>query len=229
LRKASINEFPDRLYKYLPSKFLDTVLKEGNILFRNLTYFRKYEDKIRGDETEGIHVDNPDNYISITSQTNVIVGDFSFLNSIKQDDVFAFCLSKSLKEKLFTDFECDVCIPIKNVRAFLIRCRRAIEKMPEFSKIGLLHRSVDYYKCNEPAAKSIKDPFNIPFFKDARFFSDQDEFRMVFGTKQGFSLIQKVIDNRRFRYVDEIEQGESKELIIKIGNIENIVDRPIFI
>jgi hypothetical protein len=194
LRKPKTNEFPERLYKYLPSKYLDSVLKEGNILFRNLSYFRKYEGKIRGDETEGIHIDKPDNFLSIINKTNVIIGDFSFQNSVKQDEIFVFCLSKSLKNSLFSDFECDVCIPITNVRAFLTRCRRIIEKMPEFSKIGLLHRSVDYYKCNEPAAKSIKDPFNIPFFKDSRFFSDQDEFRMVFGTKQGFSLIQRVIN-----------------------------------
>jgi hypothetical protein len=56
---------PERLYKYLPLRFVESVVGRGDILFRNLAYFRKVEDRGRTDLLEGLHMDYPDNPITI--------------------------------------------------------------------------------------------------------------------------------------------------------------------
>jgi hypothetical protein len=57
--------YPERLFKYLPSQYVDNVLSNGDILFRNFTYFKQVEGKTRGDYLEAHHRDNPDNNIKI--------------------------------------------------------------------------------------------------------------------------------------------------------------------
>ena len=59
---------PTRLYKYLPSRYLDAFVHRGEILFRNMAYFRKIEDKGRADLLEGLHVDRPDGGLMLTRQ-----------------------------------------------------------------------------------------------------------------------------------------------------------------
>lgn len=63
---------PDRLYKYLPSRYAETVLA-GNLLFRNLSYFRQSEDAQRGDTIEGIHVDHLKTPMTIATQDGRII------------------------------------------------------------------------------------------------------------------------------------------------------------
>ena len=100
---------PKRLYKYLPYNRVNQFIKEGALLFRNLTYFRQKEDRGRGDKAEGIHVDNPDNLVTIRilNKGRTLTDDCSFLNSIEQDKVFVFCMSAILKQNLFDDFGAD--------------------------------------------------------------------------------------------------------------------------
>jgi hypothetical protein len=216
------------LYKYLPSQYADAVIKEGKLLFRNLSYFRQYEDRIRGDPIEGIHMDAPDRGFTITNLTRgfSITGNFSFLNSIDQDNVFVFCLSKTFAVELFEEFSCDACIVIKNPDKFIARCRHAVKKLKRHGladKKGLIHRSVDYYKFNEAVEKSVKDPLNLPFFKAIRF-SHQDEYRIVFGYPGAFKLTQRIIDNSVFDLAAEIRRGTPREHLLIVGNIEDIAE-----
>ena len=46
---------PDRLYRTGNSDFMNRFVKEGEILFRPLSYYRAIEDKSRADQFEGIH------------------------------------------------------------------------------------------------------------------------------------------------------------------------------
>jgi len=87
---------PETLYKYLPAKYVNPVIQDGTLLFRNLSYFRQHEDNRRGDPLERFHRDNPDNDIAIRnlSTGKTIKGDFSFLNSTDTDLIYVFCLSK---------------------------------------------------------------------------------------------------------------------------------------
>lgn len=215
---------PEKLYKYLPSRFVNLVVQEGALLFRNLSYFRQYEDNRRGDPLEGFHRDNPDNDITIKNLNTgkVIQGDFSFLNSTNTDLIHVFCLSKTLKESLFKEFEADTCIEITEVNEFLNRSRIAIKNLPSIHDSGLLLGDVKYYRDNAPAGFDIKNPINLPFAKGLHYHH-QEEFRMVFGSKDAFKLTQQIVINQRYDFIGEAQKGVPNEKTVKIGNMEDIV------
>jgi hypothetical protein len=83
---VALLNYPDRLYKYLPSEYLTDTISKGKILFRNFTYFKQQEDKTRGDYLEACHRDNPDNNITITQKDGIAREfDASFINSTDSD------------------------------------------------------------------------------------------------------------------------------------------------
>lgn len=214
-------DVPEILYKYLPCEYVEQVLREGALLFRNLTYFRRYEDRIRGDEAEGIHIDHPDNPITIevlNRPVPPVIGDFSFLNSIEQDKIFVFCLSTVLEYRLFDEFKADCCIVIEDVPKFLLRCHSGIMRYGVLNKCGFLHRKVDYYRSNEAVQRSVKDPKDLPFFKDVQF-KQQSEYRLVCGMKGAFTLKRRIVDNKIFSFRDEIQNGQPSQRIIRVGSL----------
>lgn len=213
------------LYKYLPSCYVKNVLEKGELLFRNLTYFRQYECEKRGDPLEGYHRDNPDDDIVIDnlSSGKKIKGDFSFINSTNSDLIYVFCLSQSLNSNLFNEFESDVCIEITDADEFIRRVRIAVKRLISLHKIGLLHAPVSYYAPNKPAEFNIKDPKELVFAKDNAFLS-QDEYRLVFGTKKSFNLTQQIVINGAHSFREEAMKGIAKEKMIRIGNFTDIAN-----
>lgn len=75
-------------------------VEQGVVLFQNLAYFAQQEDQARGDIREGLHVDHPDNDVTITDATGKLLvrGDLSFINSVELNRLFAFCLSEAFDE-----------------------------------------------------------------------------------------------------------------------------------
>ena len=215
---------PEKLYKYLPSKYVNSVVRKGDLLFRNLSYFRQYEDNQRGDPFEGFHRDNPDNDITINnlSTGKVIKGDFSFLNSTNTDLIYVFCLSKKVDPNLYVEFKADACIEIIDVVEFLKRTMFAVKRLLSAHSSGLLSGSVMYYKENAPAGFDIKNPKNLSFAK-GRHYQHQEEFRLVFGSKKGFNLTQQIVVNQSYDFIGEANKGVPKEKYVKIGSIEDIV------
>jgi len=224
IMRSKLMEIPEKLYKYLPSKYVNSVVQKGSFLFRNLSYFRQYEDNRRGDPLEGFHRDNPDNDITITNPTTgkVIKGDFSFLNSTNTDLIQVFCLSKLFDKDLFDEFEADACLEIFEVDEFLRRSKIAVKKLISSHSSGLLFDSVWYYKENAPVGFDIKDPKNLSFAKGIHY-QNQEEFRLVFGSKKAFNLTQQIVVNNNYDFIAEAKKGVPKEKLIKIGKIDDIV------
>lgn len=214
-----------KLYKYISSKYVDDVFNKGTFLFRNLTYFKKYECSHRGDPFEGLHRDNPDNDISITIlQTGKTVsGDFSFLNEVAFDLIFVFCLSKTLKDELYNEFSCDRCIAINNVDELIRRLNRKLSKMFNIDKKYLLHEEVKYYEPNKHSDIDVHSPYKIPFLKHNKYV-DQDEYRFVFAKKDGFKVTKKIVINSKYDFNKEALKGNSKDLPIRIGSIADIAE-----
>ncbi|MEN6488183.1 MAG: hypothetical protein ABFD66_04760 [Smithella sp.] len=212
-----------KLYKYLPSQFVNAVIQEGILLFRNLSYFRQHEDNRRGDPLEGFHRDNPDNDITAKNPSlgMAIKGDFSFLNSTNTDLIYVFCLSKALNQRLFNEFEADACIEIIEIEEFLKRTKIAVENLPSVHNSGLLSDSVNYYQDNAPAGFDIKNPKNLSFAKGIHY-QHQEEFRVVFGLQNAFDLTQQLVINRMYDPLGEAKKGVPKEKQIKIGNMVDI-------
>lgn len=214
-----------KLYKYIPSEYADDFVKKGDLLFRNLSYFRQFEDNKRGDPLEGFHRDNPDNDIILSDpKTGKISakGDFSFLNSTNTDLINVFCLSRVHEDYLYEEFNSDCCIEILDTEEFIRRSRFAVKRLLSAHECGLLHRSIIYYHDNAPADFDIKDPKNLAFAKGSHY-QRQQEYRLVFGRKKAFELIEQIIMNNGYDFLDEAKKGTPNEKHLYIGDLSEIV------
>ena len=216
---------PERLYKYLSSKYVENVFRRGDLLFRNLTYFRQYEGEQRGDPLEAHHRDNPDNDIEITnlSTGKIIKGNFSFLNTTDSDLIYVFSMSKTHSLNLYKEFNSDACIEITDVKKFLLRAKMKLKRLVPFHKSELLHRDVKYYAANKLAEFNIKDPKELAFAKDESF-KNQCEYRLIFGTKKAFKLVQKIVINAAYDFREEAMKGKVDGKLIKIGDMSDIAN-----
>lgn len=181
------------LYKYLPSEYAPNLIDRGEILFRNLTYFRQYEGKVRGDAYEGIHKDHPgtDIVLENLTQGTKLIGKYSYLNSTNSDYIFTFCLSECKSYKLMDEFKCDACIEFFEPEEFIRRVRFKLAQLISVHSVGLLAQSVYYYDPSQPSLFDIKDPKKLAFVKNMSYV-EQSEFRLSFGTRRAFKLIQQI-------------------------------------
>lgn len=210
------------LYKYLPSKHASAFLDRGEILFRNLTYFRQQEGKVRGDPYEGIHKDHPGTDVVLKNVTQGFnsVGKFSFLNSTNSDLVFAFCLSERFSKDLMVEFESDACIEIFQPIEFIRRVRFALARLISVHSVGLLAQPVYYYHPTEAAHFDIKEPTQLAFAK-GKSYVGQEEFRLSFGTRRAFKLVEQIAQPHYDPYYDAIN-GQCKEKLVKVGALHDI-------
>jgi hypothetical protein len=91
------------LFKYLPAQYADSVL-DGEILFRNLVFFKRIEDDPRRDLSEGTHISAPDSDYTITNLSKGGKVDkvrWPFHNILAAPErVFCFCTSTILRADL---------------------------------------------------------------------------------------------------------------------------------
>lgn len=140
------------LYKYLHSEYAHRLVKRGEVLFRTLSYFRFVEHAARGDEAEGVHIDAPDNDVTLTTNTGIVsVGRYRYLRSVNQDRVFAFCCSTEMDGGLFTAFDADACVVIHDLDVFFARCAAAARAPLPLDPPGLIHGPVSYFAPNREA------------------------------------------------------------------------------
>lgn len=215
------------LYKYLPSQHAEAFLR-GEILFRNLSYFKKSECKGRGDAMEGIHRDRPEGGVTIEnlSTGGLVYGDFTLLNEIDSDLVFVFCTSRIFDQALFREFkEADCCIEINKPDEFAKRIQRKVMSLVSTNKsIGLLRGPALYYDPGKKPEFDIKSPDNIAFAKD-EFYEYQEEFRFAYGKgKQSFRIDQskKIVISKLYDFQEEAKSGKEAEKRLMIGSIKDI-------
>ncbi len=213
---------PKRLFKYLPSHFLERVLRRGDLLFRNLSYFRRIEEKGRGDLLEGLHMDYPDNPIKIETTDGRVKweGRAAFLNRVKTDKLYVFCLSRELNPALYYEFGADACIEITDAPEFLRRCERVIATQVRFAESGLLHGPVLYYAPNQPLDADVTDVRIIPFCKH-KSYSHQAEYRLAFATRGGLSLTRQIV-NELSSFKEDVATGNDGRRHVTVGEIHDI-------
>jgi len=215
------------LYKYLPSQYADAFLR-GEILFRNLAYFKQLECKGRGDANEGIHRDRPEGGATIEnlSAGGAVYGDFTLLNEIDSDLVFVFCTSKIFDKALFHDFDADCCIEINKPDEFARRIQRKVMSLVSTNKsVGSLRGPALYYDPGKKAEFDVKNPVNIAFAKNISY-ADQEEFRFAFGKgKKSFCIDPlgvKIVISKLYDFQEEAKSGTVAEKKLLIGSINDI-------
>jgi hypothetical protein len=173
------------LYKYFTErKWADTFL-DGKILFRSLSYFRDYEDNsVRGDQKEGTSVFRPEGGLitNHTQGTAFTMPGFAFEATAKQDEIFAFCVSRSLTDELRAKLKAVACVEILRVQTLCERMRKALPANATFQA-----KRVEYYdQSDAPNPRwALPDRIAVSKFKD---FKWQNEFRFVFCCTDAFGF-----------------------------------------
>jgi hypothetical protein len=206
----------------LPSQFVPAVLKRGDLLFRNLSYFRQIEERGRRDLLEGLHRDYPDTPITIDfiGQDLRWEGRASFLNCVNADRLLVFCLSLELRQNLFAEFSCDACIQFNEPVEFVRRCAMAVGKQSRFAESGLLSGPVVYYAPNRNLDADIHDPKVVPFCKH-ELYSYQNEFRLAVALRGGLKLHQHIV-NEEYSFEEEAQKGRPDHRHVFVGPLADI-------
>lgn len=213
---------PARLYKYLPLAFVQRVIRRGDFLFRNLSYFRQLEHAGRGDLLEGLHMDRPDNPVRLTRQDgHVWEGEAAFLNSVEQDRILIFCLSTELSPSLFDEFQADACIEFVHPDQLLRRAETVIGGQARFAPDGMLHREVLYYSPNRELGASVTDVRVLPFVKHEAY-RHQAEYRLVASLRGGLKLTRRIV-NSLFTFDEELARARPGHRHIFLGSLEAMV------
>ena len=117
------------LYKYFSQRNWAERFVDGELLFRSLSYFRDYKDQIRGDRNEGSSIFSPENGLVINNETQgkttILLG-HAFESTVRQDEIFVFCLSRTFTQALSLEFEAVCCVEIQDIRQFCTRIKEAL-------------------------------------------------------------------------------------------------------
>lgn len=219
-----------RLYKYFSEeRWADAFLK-GEMLFRSLSYFRDYEDmNVREDQYEGTTVFQPPNglIMNIEGQTEAcLLPRYAFRSTTKQDEIFVFCLSRSLSEDLWQRFNAVTCVEISNVPTFCQRIEAALPttaKFPTLSNRSRIGHRVQYYETADPPRSRWALPDMIAISKQ-KGYAWQDEFRLVFSLTDAleFENINPCITNSVEREPPKPAAAEHYCHTITVGDLSDI-------
>jgi len=171
---------------------------------------------------EGLHIDRPDNPITLTLEDGK---SFSYdgaamINQIAVGRLFVFCLSTALQCSLFDEFKSDVCVEIVDPTEFFRRCERKVNREVRWHESGLLHGPVEYYAPNRPVVGNIKNPKCIPFFKHESY-AHQQEYRLAASLAGGLR-VQTSIILPAYDLQAETSRLISSHRRVRIGTLEDI-------
>ena len=183
------------LYKYYSDQRWADDFLDGKLLFRSLAYFRDYEDKqVREDQKEGTSVFRPAGGLVINNLTQgktFVAPEWGFESSAKHEEIFVFCLSRSLTDERRRRFNAVACVEILNIGAFCRRIEAALPPGATFPaqsgrppRIG--HR-VTYYPETQSGSPRWALPEMIAMSK-LDTYAWQDEFRLVFSLTDALSF-----------------------------------------
>lgn len=211
-----------RLFKYLPSKYLDAFIGNGEVLFRSLSYFRNYEEmQVRGDRHEGKRVFTPTAGLEITKvgtgERFHIQG--AFESTVQDRDIFVFCMSKMLSPELAEEFKADVCVELTEPAYLIARVRAALQLRGWGRKSRLLHGPVNYYSPEVQPLAEWAVPERIVMHKTCDY-SDQAEYRLAFAHRNVLQLENVATHIRTTPDHSPLTLGEYPEQMLKLGSLK---------
>ncbi len=210
------------LYKYLPSKYLESLLVEGKFLFRSLSYFQDYEDDIaRGDKYDGVLKHSRRDGIEINNLTTgeSFNGHFTFESKVDAENIFVFCASTKLCAELAIEFKSDVCVEFKSPVQVIAKLHSAVSRRKRIKPNKLFHGKVKYYSEEEVPGIKWAFPDEIAMRKLDEF-SSQEEYRFAFSFNDALEF-EKTTQELRIGEKEKVQRfSPYPEHLLKIGSIK---------
>lgn len=211
-----------KLYKYIPSKYLDDFTSKGLVLFRSLSYFKNFEDnQIRGDQFEGVKKYEPTEGLLINNLTTgkTFKLNKSFESNVKSSDIFVFCMSSELNKEMCIRFDADVCIEFIDQKEFI---NKIVKSLNSFKDAKIVHDFINYYNFNDPPIVDWAMPDKIVLSKPD-YFKWQKEYRIAFGLNGAFNLENTELFLKQGNPLDLRKPEINSEHYLEIGSLDKII------
>lgn len=216
-----------KLYKYIPSKYLDKVLSDGALLFRSLSYFQDFEEqKVRGDQYEGkLKYTGGDKGLRINNETTGKSFDLSasFISSADSENIFIFSLSSEFSKNLAQEFNSEACIEFSNLSQLISKLKSAVKRRKSIKPNRLFHGPVTYYADDEAPIITWAFPDQIAMRK-MQMYSHQQEYRFMFSLANALDFEKTTQELKLGPDKTKIRTTPYPEKLIKIGNIRKICE-----
>jgi hypothetical protein len=212
------------LFKFLPSKYLEPLVGRGELLFRSLSYFRNYEElQVRGDRHEGKRLFSPSPGLEVTKTETgeKLLLPWSFEASVKDREIFVFCMTLRRTKELADEFKTDACVEILDPVALISKIRSALVLRRWVKHARLLHGAVDYYSPAEPPLAEWAVPERMVMRKTTDY-THQSEYRFAFGRGDALKVnnVETQITATPGQSTPTLEGHP--EHVLKVGSLERI-------
>ena len=180
------------LFKYVSElKFALALIERGEIFMQTLASFRVYEDNdVRRDRDDGRLCYQPDGGLPINIEGREPAEPWAgwrLTSSVKDENVYAYCLSTEKTEQLAQRFESPFCVEIENPIGLIGRIRRSVRLRSQLERRNLYHGPVDYRGLEVIPAADWALPEKIAFMKPEGW-EWQREYRVLVGKKGAFDV-----------------------------------------
>ena len=212
------------LYRYFSEKNARAFVQRGEVWFRALSYFRNYEDKeVRGDKFEGTLVHLPDSGLTLKNSYSgqEISAPYRFESTAKEDEIFVYCMSRTLSAEIAERFNAEVVVEITDPAKFLNLVRSALSLRRRFKVNQLVHQPVKYYEWNDPPIVDWALPERIAMRKPKRF-EWQCEYRLAVPIGSAFDVENVNVNLVSVQHSRTSETRDFPKQILKLGSLKKI-------
>jgi hypothetical protein len=212
------------LYRYIRPTHVDWFVREGALLMRSLSYYRDYEDSgVRADPFEGTLAHLPQGGLKATmvGTGKVRPLPYTFESTVREDDIFVYCMSAELSKDMATKFGTDACVEIQKPVQFLHRLRTALGLRPLIRANALVHGPVRYYELHEPPIVDWALPERIAMRKPSHF-SWQQEYRFAVPRGDAFAIENVSVKLVPFGAGRPPRANAHPSLLLKLGDLSRL-------
>ena len=215
------------VFKHLPKEFVSNLLS-GQIYCNSLQYFQKYDDDgVRRDSKEGVSVHKPSTGLqmnNLTTGSSFILEDWQFESSAIASQIYVFCMSLNMSDRLEKEFKSTACVEIYDVEKF---CDLVTKNLPlGFSlpstnrRLRVGHR-VRYNDDSEPPGNRWALPELVAISK-RKHYGWQEEFRLVFGKCGVFDFERVNLQVTKGEQSSQNPIETSPPITLQIGDISGL-------
>lgn len=213
------------IFKYLTlEEHARGFMDKGIILLRPLSYYRALEDRgVRGDAADGMLSYAPKPGLEITKEDGTVMTlpDWRFTSSVQDDDVFAFCASRSLSFDLAERFEASVCVEITDEEALAARLRARAHPTSRLDYASLAVGFVDYRGRDVEPSVTWALPEQLAFIKPETF-AWQEEYRIAIPKRGAFGAENVECALTRIGTTASVKQRTNPGFTFKIGALTGL-------
>lgn len=178
------------IYKYFSEEaHALALINKGELMMQPLSHFRGREaDGVRGDPRDGVLTYAPKDGLVMNMEDGRIITleGGSFHSSVKQNDIFVYCMSNQLSEALAEKFG-RFCVEIPDPEVLVRRMGARAHPGSKLDYGQIVCGKVDYREHSREPWADWALPERLVLIKPVDF-AWQDEFRIAVGTREAMNV-----------------------------------------